>query len=129
MTEEDLKALDKEYFENCNKVRELENRNAQIDMLINNNSKEKVASKFIPLEFGDKIMVASRCYVGKAEYLYDSKEGFFGGWQLEGHQYTVDDGEHRVKLRLYQIKKDGTRSQKYDEFYQSSIVNIVKKED
>ena len=128
-TEEELKALDKEYFDNCDKIRELENRNIQIDILINNNSKEKVASKFIPLEFGDKIMVASRCYVGKDGYRYDSTEGFFGSWVLDGHQYTVDNGEHKVKLRLYQIKKDGTRSLKYDEFYASNIVNIVKKED
>lgn len=121
--EKELKELHDEYFAISDKIRELEHRQTEIDIAINNNTKERVASRFIPLEFGDKIKVTTKIYPNNKTYEY---EGFFGSWVLDGHQYSHNDGQGLVKLRLYQIKKDGTRSLKYDEFYNGSIESIEK---
>ena len=131
LSEFELEMLHKEYFDLCDKIREMEKKKMQIDSTINKDSKQKVASRFIPLEFGDKIRVTRQVYRGGFNISYDTHihEGFFGSWVLDGHQYTEDNGEGRVKLRLYQVKKDGTRSQKYDEFYAGSITNIEKVEE
>ena len=130
LSEFELGMLHKEYFDLCDKIREMERKKTQIDLTINENSKQKVASRFIPLEFGDKIRVTKRVWVGglSAKYETETREGFFGSWVLDGHQYTEDNGEGKVKLRLYQIKKDGTRSQKSNEFFAGSIINIEKVE-
>ena len=131
LSEFELGMLHKEYFDLCDKIREMERKKTQIDLTINENSKQKVASRFIPLEFGDKIRVTRKVMRGGLEITYDTYtyEGFFGSWVLDGHQYTEDDGLGRVKLRLYQIKKDGTRSQKTDDCWTGNIVSIEKLED
>ena len=126
--EKELKELHDEYFAISDKIRELEHRQKEIDIAINNNTKERVASRFIPLEFGDKIRVTRKVLAGGLEVKYNfyTYEGFFGSWVLDGHQYDKNDGQGLVRLRLYQIKKDGSRSLKYDEFYNGSIVSIEK---
>lgn len=125
----ELKELHDEYFSISDKIRELQRRQTEIDNTINNNSKEVVASRFIPLEFGDKIHLTVKTFIPwNAEYSISEGEGFFGSWVLDGHQYTVDHGEGAVKIRIYDIKKDGTRSQKCKEIYAQSIVSIEKVE-
>jgi dynactin complex subunit len=127
LTDNEIKELRKEYFNISDKIREMEQRQMEIDVTINNSVKEKVAGKFIPLEFGDKIRITKKEFnTWKDEYKFTNCEGFFGSWVLDGHQYTEDNGEGRVKLRLYQIKKDGTRSQKSDEIWVGHITNIEK---
>jgi hypothetical protein len=127
----ELKELHDEYFSISKTILKLEMRQMEIDHIINNNSKEKVASRFIPLEFGDKIRVTRKVMRGGIKLAYDitTHEGFFGSWVLDGHQYTKDDGVGSVKLRLYQIKKDGTRSQICDEFNANIITSIEKVEE
>lgn len=131
LNEIELKELHDEYFAISDKIREMQKRQTEIDNAINSNSKEIVASRFIPLEFGDKIRVTRKVMRGGLEITYDTYtyEGFFGSWVLDGHQYTEDDGLGRVKLRLYQIRKDGTRSVKFDEYFAGNIVNIEKMEE
>jgi hypothetical protein len=64
------------------------------------------------------------------QYETEVKEGFFGSYYMdERHPYTEDNGVSSVKLRLYQIKKDGTRSQKTDDCWTGNIVSIEKLED
>lgn len=121
--EKELKELHDEYFAISDKIRELEHRQMEIDIAINNNTKERVASRFIPLEFGDKIKVTTKTYPYDKTHEH---KGFFGSWVLDGHQYTKNDGEGWVVLRLYKIKKDGTRSLKCIGFNNGSIVSIEK---
>ena len=131
LNEIELKELHDEYSAISEKINSLRSRQLEIDLTINNNSKEVIASKFIPLEFGDKIKVVIRNFrpFFEKNYTYSEHIGIFGSWVLDGHQYSTDNGVGSVKLRLYQIKKDGTRSLKYDEFFNDNIVSIEKVEE
>ena len=126
--EAEKKELWDEYYAISDKVRELEARQSEIDHLMCQNAINIVASRFIPLELHDKIRVTRKIWVWDG-YKYETVEGFFGLFRREGHIYTADDGVGNVKLRLYQIKKDGTPSQRYDEIYQGSIESIEKVEE
>lgn len=127
LTEKELKDLHEKYFKAGEQIRELENLRREIDLEINANSKEKVASRFIPLVYGDKIKVKTRTYVGISRNgVINEYDGFFGSWVLDGHQYAEDDGVARVKLRLYDIKRDGTISFKSKEFFAGSVVSIER---
>lgn len=125
----EIKELRDEYFNIKEKIRELQKRTDEIDATIVRNSCNIVASRFIPLEFGDKIRVTCKVWTLKG-YIEDVKEGFFGNFYMdEAHPYTVDNGVSMVRLRIYQIKKDGTRSQRSDYVFGGSIANIEKVEE
>lgn len=127
LNEAELKELHDEYFSIADKVRELEHRQREIDATICRNSCNIVASRFIPLEIGDKVRVTRQTYTGlEHKPIISTIEGFFNSFYLEGHPYTVDNGVGRVKLRINQIKKDGTRSCRFDELYAGSVTNIEK---
>ena len=129
LNEAEIKELRDEYFNIKDKIRELEKRTDEIDATIVRNSCNIVASRFIPLEFGDKIRVTYKVWKFSG-YIEEVKEGFFGNFYMEErHPYTVDYGVSMVRLRIYQIKKDGTRSQKSDYVFGGSIVNIEKVEE
>ena len=129
LTDEEIKALKDEYYATKDKIRELEKRTDEIDAAIVRNSCNIVASRFIPLKFGDKIRVAYKVFKWGG-YENVVKEGFFGSYYMdERHPYTVDNGVGSVKIRLYQVKKDGTRSQRSDYMFASDIVSIEKLED
>lgn len=123
--EAEKKELWNEYYAINDKVRELQKRQDEIDHLMCQNAINTVASRFIPLELRDKIRVTRKIWVWDG-YKYETVEGFFGLFRREGHIYTADDGVGSVKLRLYQIKKDGTPSQRYDEYFAGSIESIEK---
>ena len=126
MNETELKELWGEYYAIKDKIRELERRTDEIDATIVRNSCNIVASKYIPLKPGDKIRVTYKEW----EYTTFKKEGFFGSFFMEEkHPYTVDNGVGSVRLRLYQIKKDGTQSQKFDTIWNGAIVSIEKVEE
>ena len=126
--ETEKKELWDEYFSIKDKIRELQQRNDEIDHLMCQNAINIVASRFIPLECYDKIRVTKKTWTFNG-YKHETVEGFFGLFRREGHIYTADDGVGNVKLRLYQIKKDGTRSQRYDEYFAGSIESIEKVEE
>ena len=129
LTQEEILALKNEYYETKDKIRELSNRTDEIDAIIVRNSCNIVARRYIPLEFGDKIRVTYKVF-RYLQYETEVKEGFFGSYYMdERHPYTEDNGVSSVKLRLYQIKKDGTRSQKTDDCWTGNIVSIEKLED
>ena len=122
------KELWDEYFAISDKVRELEARQSEIDHLMCQNAINIVASRFIPLELHDKIRVVVKTWTFHG-YKYETVEGFFGLFRRGGHIYTADDGVGNVKLRVYQIKKDGKPSQRYDEYFAGSIEFIEKVEE
>ena len=129
LTQEEILALENEYYETKDKIRELSRRTDEIDGIIVQNSCNIVANRFIPLEFGDKIRVTRKVWKFSG-YVEEVKEGCFGSYYMdEMHPYTEDNGVSSVKIRLYQIKKDGTRSQKTDDCWTGNIVSIEKMED
>ena len=129
LTQEEILALENEYYETKDKIRELSRRTDEIDGIIVQNSCNIVANRFIPREFGDKIRVTRKVWKFSG-YVEEVKEGFFGSYYMdERHPYTEDNGVSSVKIRLYQIKKDGTRSQKTDDCWTGNIVSIEKMED
>ena len=129
LTQEEILALKNEYYETKEQIRELSHRTDEIDAIIVRNSCNIVANRFIPLEFGDKIRVTYQVF-RHLHYETEVKEGFFGSYYMdERHPYTEDNGVSSVKIRLYQIKKDGTRSQKTDDCWTGNIVSIEKMED
>ena len=122
------KELWDEYYAISDKVRELEVRQMEIDHLMCQNAINIVASRFIPLELHDRIRVTRKTWTMRG-YIYETVEGFFGLFRRDGHIYTADDGVGGVKLRVYQIKKDGQPSQRYDEYFAGSIESIEKVEE
>lgn len=129
LNETEIKELKDEYYAIRDKIRELEKRTDEIDATIVRNSCNIVASRFIPLKFGDKIRVTYKEWIGISGYKDVVLEGFFGNFYMEEkHPYTVDNGVGSVKLRTYQIKKDGTRSQKSDSVFVQNVVSIEKME-
>ena len=129
LNETEIKELKDEYYAIRDKIRELEKRTDEIDATIVRNSCNIVASRFIPLKFGDKIRVTYKEWIGISGYKDVVLEGFFGNFYMEEkHPYTVDNGVGSVKLRTYQIKKNGTRSQKSDSVFVQNVVSIEKME-
>jgi len=127
LNEIELKELHDEYYAIDDRIRQLEMRQYEIDHAICRNSCNIVASRFIPLELYDKIKVTKSTWCGyNRPEITTEMVGFFGLFRLEGHPYTADDGVHQVRLRLYQVKKDGTPSQRYEDIYGGSIVSIEK---
>ena len=118
----EINELRNEYYSISDKIRELEKRQAEIDLKLKNNAKDIVASRFVPLEIGDKVRITFKNFDGVSTI-----EGFFGSWVLYGHQYVgVEYLCDCVKIRVYQIKKDGTRSIRCDEYFAYNIVSIEK---
>lgn len=129
LTQEEILALENEYYAIKGQIRELSKRTDEIDAIIVQNSCNIVASKYTPLKYGDKIRVTYKEWEW-AKFETKTKEGFFGSFFMEDkHPYTVDYGVGSVRLRLYQIKKDGTQSQKSDTIWNGVIVSIEKMED
>ena len=127
MNDAELKELHNEYHAISDRIRDLQARQAEIDNLINANSCEAVASRFIPLEDGDKVRITLSTFTGlNIPDFVAHHEGFFGGFHLAGHQYTEDYGEHRVFLRLYRMRKDGTPSSRCDDFLAARVTGIEK---
>ena len=128
LNENEKKELWNEYYAINDKVRELQKRQDEIDHTIRQNSCNVVASRYIPLNYGDKIrIVKETSWMGRKETTI--MVGFFGSFHMDTRPYTVDDGVSMVKLRLYQVKKDGTQSQKSDDIWASNITYIEKVEE
>lgn len=130
LNEAEIKELKDEYYAIREKIRNLERRTDEIDATIVCNSCNIVASRFVPLKYGDKIRVTYKEWVGFSGYKDMVLEGFFGNFYMEEkHPYTEDNGVGSVRLRTYQIKKDGTRSQRSEYVFAQNIVSIEKLED
>ena len=129
LNEAELKELKDEYYAIEEKIRSLKQRTDEIDAIIVRNSCNIVAGRFVPLKYGDKIRVTHKQWTFNG-YKDVVLEGFFGSFYMDNkHPYTADNGVGSVKLRIYQIKKDGTLSQKSTYVFAQSIVSIEKLED
>lgn len=125
----ELKELHDEYWAIADRIHKLEMRQYEIDATLNHNACEVVASRFPHFEFGDKIRVTIKKWNFNGETT-EVKEGFYGRFFLDGHQIVeIASLPKLVHLRLRQVKKDGTMSQKYDDLSSTSIVSIEKVEE
>ena len=125
----ELEELRKEYEEINERIRKLKIRKNEIDNTIAHNACNVVAGRFIPLEFGDRIRVTKSVYsdwFDRPDSVVEM-EGFFGCFHLEdAHIYFPSNEINGVRLRLYQIRKNGTRSEKCDEILCRHIIKIEK---
>ena len=101
---------------------DIKNQRNNLCLEVQEFNKQKVVSRWPEISKGDKVRLTySSNWDGKER----SKDGFFGGAVVNSWDtYTTSIND--IKIRLNQIKKDGTASMRYDDFYQDNIVSIVK---
>ena len=126
--EKEVKSLHEEYVALCKKVNEEQHRMYEIDAIIAHQLEEKVASRFVPLERGDKIRVQVKTFMGKNQPTEISTYvGLFGEFRMCGYSILSDDmGESRVLLFLYKPLANGKISDKYETYPIGDIVSIEK---
>lgn len=112
------------------KINDLNKRKSEIGKMLTQNAINKAKSCFPGIEFGDKVKVVRSVYDWKNPKATETIIRYMGNYFLD--RYTYGDFFNRdeyIKLELYQVKKDGTRSLKKDENFVSRIVSIEKVEE
>ena len=90
----------------------------------------KAKSRFPGIEFGDKVKVVRSVYDWRNPKATETVIRYMGGYFLNRYAYgDYANYDKNIKLELYQVKKDGTRSLKKDETHTSNIVSIEKVEE
>jgi len=111
-------------------IKSLENRKDEIGRLLIQSAINKAKNRFPGIEFGDKVKVVREVYDWRNSKTTETVIRYMGGYFLDRYSYgDYDDHDRNVKLELYQVKKDGTRSLKKDETRVSKIVSIEKAEE
>jgi hypothetical protein len=113
------------------KITDLKKRQAEINQMITASAIAKVKARYPGIEFGDKVeVVCNASYDWKNPKATKTMVGFIGNFFLSRFFFEHDhDRENYVRLELYQVKKDGTRSLKKDEISSMNIVSIKKVEE
>ena len=114
------------------KINSLKDRKGEINNILIQNAIGKAKTRFPGIEFGDKVKVVRRIYDEKARGVISSPIiGFMGEYFIDSRYVYGDfcDLTKELRLNLYQIKKDGTRSLKKDEIYIRNLVSIEKVEE
>lgn len=112
------------------KIRELEKRRNEVNGMLTKNAIAVARSKFPGIEWGDKVEVTRAVYSYNNPGATKTYIGFMGRFFLDRYYDTFEKNrEQYLRLELYQVKKDGTRSQRKDELRFSSIVSIKKVEE
>ena len=122
------------------KISELDKRKSEISQMLTQSAINKAKSKFPGIEFGDKVKVVRSVYDWRNPKATETVIRYMGGFFLDRYaygdffldRYAYGDSYDRykyIKLELYQVKKDGTRSLKKDETHISNIVSIEKVEE
>ena len=113
------------------KTRELEKRKGEINRMLIQNAINKAKSRFPGIKPGDKVKVVRKTYYdwrnpNATETVIRYMGDYFRDRYGSSDYYNHDE---YIKLELYQVKKDGTRSLKKDETNISSIISIEKVEE
>lgn len=126
LSENEVKELNDEIFTIQEQIRNLNKRKDEIKSTLLHNSSEIVKSRFPNLEYGDKVKVTRKnWWWNKVEEVTEIL--FFKGvWQ---GKYDWELTPNAMSWKFYQIKKDGTQSQRVVEYGDSCIVNIEKIEE
>lgn len=108
----------------------LAKRKGEINQMLIQNSINKAKNQFQGIEFGDKVKVIRKVYEWRNPNATETVIRYMGNFFL--YHYVGNDYlnyDKYIKLELYQVKKDGTRSLRKDENFVSSIVSIEKVEE
>jgi hypothetical protein len=120
---EQLRAVD-------DKITDLKKRKAEINHLITASAIAKVKAKYPGIEYGDKVEVAYDIYDWRNSKTTKAMVGFMGNFFMNKYYSESDrDRESYVRLKLYEVKKDGTMSLRNHEFSACYIVSIKKVEE
>jgi hypothetical protein len=112
------------------KIRDLDKRKSEISQMLTQSAINKAKSKFPGVEFGDKVKVVRSIYDLRNSNATETVIRYMGGYFLSHYAYgDYANYDKSIKLELYQVKKDGTRSLKKDETHVSNIVSIEKVEE
>lgn len=112
------------------KIRDLDKRKNEIGQMLTQNAINKAKNRFPGIEFGDKVKVVRSVYDWKNPKATETVIRYMGGYFLNRYAYgDYANYDKSIKLELYQVKKDGTRSLKKDETHLSNIVSIEKVEE
>jgi hypothetical protein len=112
------------------KIRGLDKRKNEIGQMLTQSAINKAKNRFPGIEFGDKVKVVRSVYDWKNPNATETVIRYMGGYFLNRYAYgDYANYDKSIKLELYQVKKDGTRSLKKDETHVSNIVSIEKVEE
>lgn len=112
------------------KLTSLAKRKGEINQMLTQSAINKAKSKFPGIEFGDKVKVVRSVYDWRNPKATETVIRYMGGYFLNRYAYgDYANYDKSIKLELYQVKKDGTRSLKKDETHISNIVSIEKVEE
>jgi len=112
------------------KIRGLDKRKSEISQMLTQSAINKAKNRFPGIEFGDKVKVVRSVYDWKNPKATETVTRYMGGYFLDRYAYgDYANYDKSIKLELYQVKKDGTRSLKKDETHISNIISIEKVEE
>lgn len=112
------------------KIRDLDKRKNEIGQMLTQSAISKAKSRFPGIEFGDKVKVVRCIYDWRNPNATETVIRYMGNFFLDRYAYIdYTNYDKYIKLELYQVKKDGTRSLRKDETHVSQIVSIEKVEE
>ena len=130
LNEKDLNGAYAEITTINEQIKNLENKKAEITRMLSQSAINKAKDKFPGIEFGDKVKVVRSVYDWNNPKATETVIRYMGRFDLNRYAYIdYHDYDRNVQLELYQVKKDGTRSQKKDEIHINKIISIEKVEE
>ena len=114
------------------KISSLKDRKGEINNMLIQSAIGKAKAQFPGIEFGDKVKVVRHIWDRNAQGIIAAPIiGFMGEYFIDSRYVYGDfyDRTKELRLNLYQIKKDGTRSLKKEEIYVRNLVSIEKVEE
>ena len=112
------------------KISGLDKRKSEIGQMLTQSAINKAKNRFPGIEFGDKVKVVRSVYDWRNPNATETVIRYMGGYFLDRYAYgDYANYDKSIKLELYHVKKDGTRSLKKDETRISNIVSIEKVEE
>lgn len=114
------------------KISSLKDRKGEINNMLIQSAIGKAKAQFPGVEYGDKVKVVRRIYDRNEQKVVAVPIiGYMGEYFIDSRYVYGDfyDRSKELRLNLYQIKKDGTRSLKKEEIYIRNLVSIEKVEE
>ena len=128
LNETETKELYNELKSINEEINSLDKRSDEIKQVIIQSVVGKEKAKYPGIEFGDKVRVVRKKWSFNNPDATEEVVGFMGNFFVKyfSYAYFSNDILPSVYMELYQVKKDGSRSQRKDEMTLSAIVSIEK---
>ena len=128
LNETETKELFNELKSINEEINSLNKRSDEIKQVIIQSVVGKEKAKYPGIEFGDKVRVVRKKWSFNNPDATEEVVGFMGNFFVKyfSYAYFSNDILPSVYMELYQVKKDGSRSQRKDEMTLSAIVSIEK---